>query len=253
MKRLVLATCGLGALLVAADIGRSGEDKDLRAIIDKAIEANGGEATLAKFPGRTMKGAGKFYGLGEAIDYNLEIISYDKRFRFSMDMKVMDFDLKIAVVVNGDKGWEKINDDVKEIAADELAEHKEQIHSQSVINLLPLKQDKDYKLALIGDVKVGDQPAVGVRVSKKGHRDVSLFFDKAKGHLIKSEFVVKDIKGGGDQEITQTSLYSDYKEFQGIRQPTRLVTERDGKKFTDTRLTELQLLEKLDSSAFDRP
>src|SRR5262249_14596932 len=144
MKRLVLAICALAALLVAADFSRSGEDKDLRAIIDKAIEAHGGEAVLAKFSARTLRGTGKFYGLGDPIDYSLAIASYDKRFRFGMDMTVMNFDLKIVVVVNGAKGWEKVNDEVKEIAADEMAEHKEQMHSQAVVSLLPLKKDKDY-------------------------------------------------------------------------------------------------------------
>jgi len=253
MKRLVLATCALCALLVLADFGRSSTDKDLRALIDKAVAAHGGEAKLAKFPAQTLKGAGKFYGLGEAIDCNLEIASQDKKFRFGLDMKVTNFDLKITVVVNGDKGWEKVNDDVKDIAADELAEHKEQMHSQAVVSLLPLKKDKGYQLSLIGDVKVGDQAAVGVRIAKKGHRDVSLFFDKAKGHLVKSEFVIKDIKGGGDKEMMQANLYYDYKEFQGTRHPTRLVVERDGKKFIDAQLTELQLLEKLDDGTFDRP
>jgi hypothetical protein len=253
MKRLVLATGALGALLVLAAFGRSGEDKDLRAIIDKAIAAHGGEANLARFPARTLKGTGKYYGMGEAIEYNVEIASHDQKFRFGMDLKVMNFDLKVVVVVNGKKGWEKVNDDVKEIAADELAEHKEQIHSEAVVSLLPLKKDKSYQLSLIGEVKVGDQPAVGVRVTKKGHRDVSLYFDKAKGHLVKSEYLIKDIKGGGDKEMLQTNLYYDYKEFQGTRHPTRLITERDGKKFSDTQLTELQLLEELDNSTFDQP
>jgi len=253
MKRLVLATGALGALLVLADFGRSGEDKDLRAIIDKAIAAHGGEANLAKFPAQTLKGTGKYYGMGEAIDFNVEIASYDKKFRFGMDMKVTNFDLKVIVVVTGKKGWEKVNDDVKAIAADELAEHREHMHSEAVVSLLLLKKDKAYKLSPLGEVKVGDRPAVGVRVAKKGHRDVNLFFDKAKGHLVKSEYVIKDIKGGGDKELIQTNLYYDYKEFQGTRRPTRLVIERDGKKFTETTLTEIQLLEKLDNSTFDRP
>ena len=251
MKRLVLATGALGALLVLADFGRSGEDKDLRAIIDKAIAAHGGEANLAKFPAQTFKGTGKYYGVGEAVDYTLEIASQGKRFRFSLDMTVMNFDLKVIVVVNGDKGWEKVNGDVKELPADELAEHKDNMHAEAVVRLLPLK-DKAYKLSSLGDVKVGDQPAVGVRVSRKGRRDVNLYFDKAKGHLVKSEYLIKDIKGGG-KEMTQTNLYYDYQEFQGTRHPTRLVIERDGKKFTDSRLTEIQLLEKLDDSTFDRP
>ena len=253
MKRLLLATCALAALVVAADFGRSGEDKDVRAIIDKAIEAQGGEAVLAKFPARTLKGTGKFYGLGEPIDFSMELAGFDKKFRFGMEMTVMNFDLKIVVVVNGAKGWEKVNDDVKDIPADELAEHKEQIHSNAVVSLLPVKKDKAYTLLAIGDYKVDDQPAVGVRVSKKGHRDVSLYFDKAKGHLVKSEFNIKDIKGGGDREMIQANFFYDYKEFQGARHPTRMVTDRDGKKFIETRLTEMQLAEKLDDSTFDRP
>src|SRR5262249_20952669 len=103
MKRLVLATGALGALLVLADVGRSGEDRDLRAIIDKAIAAHGGEANLARFPAQTLKGTGKYHGMGEAVDYILEIASQGKRFRFSLDMTVMNFDLKVIVVVNGDK------------------------------------------------------------------------------------------------------------------------------------------------------
>jgi hypothetical protein len=54
-------------------------------------------------------------------------------------------------------------------------------------------------------------------------------------------------------EMIQTNLYYDYKEFQGTRHPTRVVTERDGKNFTDTLLTEVQLLEQLDQSTFERP
>jgi len=180
MKRLVLATGALGALLILAAFGRSGEDKDLRAIIDKAIAAHGGEANLAKFPALTLKGTGKYYGMGEAIDYTVEIASQARQFRFSLDMTVMNFDLKVIAIVNGDKGWEKVNDDVKEMPADELAEHKDNMHSQAVVRLLPLK-DKDYKLSALGDVKVGDQPAVGVRVSRKGRRDVNLYFERPRG------------------------------------------------------------------------
>src|SRR5262245_15203561 len=118
MKKLVWMTCALGALLVAADFSRSGDDKEPRAIVDKAIEAHGGEAVLAKLPARTLKGAGKFYGLGDPIDFSLEIASFDKKFRFGMEMTVMNFDLKIVAVVYSDKGWDKVNGDVKEIAAD---------------------------------------------------------------------------------------------------------------------------------------
>jgi hypothetical protein len=248
----VSAVCALGVLLLLVNLGSSGEDKELRAVIDKALEAQGGAAKLAKFEAQTMKGAGKFYGMGEPIDYTIEIASHKERFRFGLQMTVMNFDVKIALVVNGAKGWMKINDDVQEMPDEELAEQKEQMHCNGVVSLLPLK-DTSYKLSTLGDVKVGDQPAIGVRVSKEGRRDVNLYFDKANGYLIKSEFMIKDIKNSGDKEIAQASYYSDYKEFQGTRHPTRSIIERDGKKFVDTQVSELQLLEKLDESTFNRP
>lgn len=248
-----MSFCAAGAFLVLAGFGQSGEEKNLRAAIDKAIAVSGGEATLAKFAAQTMKGAGKFHGLGEAIDYTFDIATQkDKQFRFGMDMRVMNFDVKIIIVVNGDKGWEKINNDVKVMPADELAEHKEHMLSDAVVSLLPLK-DKAYKLATLGDVKVGELPAIGIRVSKEGRRDVNLYFDKEKGHLIKSEYMIKDLKNSGDKEITQASYYSEYKEFDGTRQPTRIIVERDGKVFTDIQLTEFQPLEKIDDGAFERP
>src|SRR6516162_995002 len=132
MKRLVLATCALGALVVLANSGRSGEDKDLRDIINKAMAAHGGEANLAKFPAVTMKFNGKFYGTGEPVDFNMEIAAQKKQFRFGMDMRIMNFDLKITSVVNGDKGWTKVNDEVKDMTAEELAESKEQMHTDKV-------------------------------------------------------------------------------------------------------------------------
>jgi hypothetical protein len=253
MKKLVLATCTAAVLLVLTNLARSGGDKEPRAIINKALEVQGGEARLAKFAGQTMKGTGKFFALGEPIDYSVEItVGRDNQLRFAVDLKIMDQSVKVEAGVSGDKGWEKLNDDVKDMPAEEVAEHKEHMHSEAVARLLVLK-NKDYQLSSIGEVKVGDRPAVGVRVAKKGHRDVNLYFDKDKGHLVKSEYIVKDIKTSGDMEITQTSLYSEYKEIQGTRQPTRLVIERDGKKFTDTQMTEIQLLEKVDDSTFSRP
>ena len=73
MKRLALATGALGALLVLAPCGRTGEDQDLRAIIDKAIQVQGGEAKLAKFKTQATKATGKFHGLGEPIDFTMDL------------------------------------------------------------------------------------------------------------------------------------------------------------------------------------
>jgi hypothetical protein len=52
--------------------------------------------------------------------------------------------------------------------------------------VLPMMKSGVYALHL-GDVKVGDKPALGIGVSHKNHKDVSLFFDKETGLPAKSE------------------------------------------------------------------
>ena len=49
--------------------------------------------------------------------------------------------------------------------------------------VLPLT-DKTYPLTGAGEAKVNDRPAVGVKVTARGHRDVTLYFDKESGLLL---------------------------------------------------------------------
>src|SRR5262249_21770538 len=107
-------------------------------------------------------------------------------------------------------------------------------------------------LASLGDVKVNDKPAVGIRVSEKGFRDVNLFFDKDKSLLVKIETVVKDQMTGGKEE-TQEEILSDYKETNGVLQPMELVINRDGKKYVDGEITEFEPKEKIDDAVFAKP
>jgi hypothetical protein len=165
---------------------------------------------------------------------------------------VGDMKFTFVRVVNGDKIWMKVGDNTQEVDdKDQIAEAKEAMYVSSVTTLVPLR-DKGFTLASLGEVKVDDKPVIGVRVSHKGHRDVSLFFDKNKGLLVKSESVVKDPMAGG-QEVTQETLYSDYKEVNGVQRPMNLVINRDGKKYVETEVTEVAPQEKLDDSMFVKP
>ena len=85
-----------------------------------------------------MKGAGTFYGTGAAIPYDAEwYFQGTTQSRFTV--KVTDQAFTFTEIVNGDKGWAKVNDDVKAMAAEEVAEAKEQLYVHWVSSLLPLK------------------------------------------------------------------------------------------------------------------
>jgi outer membrane lipoprotein-sorting protein len=245
--------CAVG-LLAGAGAGQSGEQPDVRAVIDKGIKAQGGEANLSKQKAVLLKGSGKYYGLGEGIPYTGEwALQPPGQFRVAIEGKVNDQTFRMMRVVNGDKGWIKLNDgETKTMSKEEVAEQREELYAHQVANLVPLR-DKAYQLAPLGESKVDGRDAIGVRVSRKDHRDVSLFFDKASGLLVKTETVVKDVEGGGDKEMTQEVFQSDFKEIDGVKHAMKTVLKRDGKLFVEVEWSEIRPAEKLDDSIFARP
>src|SRR5205807_9694192 len=156
---------GLAAGLALAFAGALRADEP-REIIDRAIKAAGGEEKLAKFKCHTWSAKGKYYGMGEGLDYTAE---YAVQFPDKIKVEIKNV---FTLVLNGDKGWMKMGDDAQEMNADQLAEQKEQQHANYVASLLPLKGEA-YTLTALADSKVGDRPVVGVKVSTKGRRDVN--------------------------------------------------------------------------------
>jgi hypothetical protein len=244
---------GVLFLFLATGIVKSDDATEPRAVIDKAIKALGGEANLSKFKAVSMKGKGTYYGNGDGIPYTGEWeIQLPDKGKFSVESSANGQTFRFMIVVNGNKGWIKFNDDVKEMGKDQLAEERERLYGDQVATLVPLK-DKAYKLASLGELDVKGQKAVGVRISHKDYRDVLLYFDKKSGLPVKSETMVKDIMAGGDRLITQEAFVSDYKEFDGVKHATKTVMMRDGKRYVEADFSEIRPAEKLDDNLFGQP
>lgn len=253
MRKARCVLVAAAVLFSLAPLVWSGEP-EARAVIDKAIKAHGGETNLAKFQSQTLKGAGTFYGMGdEGIPFTGEwAFQGVNQSRFQVSVTVGGQTFKLTKVVNGNKGWIKLNDDkAAEMNKEQLFEAKHENYTGWLTSLAPLK-DKAFKLSSIGEVKVGDQAAIGIRVSKDGHRDVTLYFDKGKGLLIKAETLTKDVDGGGDKELNQEYFYSAFKEIDGTQQPMKMFIKREGKRFVEAELTEVRA-QKLENSLFDMP
>ena len=54
----------------------------------------------------------------------------------------------------------------------------------------------------------------------------------------------------GGKEFTQETLYSDFKEIHGVKQPTKLLLKRDGEKYLDGAISDVEVHEKLDDATF---
>jgi hypothetical protein len=244
--RTMLGALAAGAFVLSvAATTRADDQAEARAVIDKAIKAQGGEDKLTRFRNMTWNETGTYYGMGDGVPYTASYATQSPT-RFRMDIKDV-----FLMVFDGDKGWIRMGDDTTEMNAEQVAEQKEDLYAGNLTTLLPLK-DKSVTLALIKEAKVGDRPAVGVKVSSKGHRDVSLFFDKETGLLIKSETRVKAQEMGG-KEVTQESLYSDHKDVDGLKVPFKVVISRDGKKFVEATHSDLKFPQKLDDKLFAKP
>ena len=103
---------------------------------------------------------------------------------------------------------------------------------------------------IFGPFQVEGRPAAGLRVSRKGNRDITLYFDQKTHLLVKTETRVKD--EGSGQEVTEETVLSAHAE-KGARQAMKLTTQRDGKPFLEAEVVEFKVEAKLDDSVFAKP
>ncbi len=248
----IAGVLGIGSLLMLFVPVRADEDANLREVVARAVKAQGGLDNLTKYKASVVKEKGKFHGLGQALDFTGQTaVQLPDRIRVEIRFKVGDQALTFFQVIAGNKGWTKIMDRTEEMNKEMLEEGKEQLNAANISHLVCLK-DNDYKLSPLGEVKVGDRPAIGIRVEHKGYRDVNLFFDKDKAFLLKMETRGKDVMQGG-QEFTSTTLYQNYKKVDGMMIPHKAIIHRDGKPYVEGEVSEVKLAEKLDDSLFAKP
>jgi len=241
---LRIAVASLAALVAVHSVGAD-DQKGARAVIDKAIKAQGGADKLAKYKGSTWSEKGTYYGMGDGLPYTgTYAVLWPDKMR-------MDIENAFVMVLNGDKGWVQMNGETKEMTKEQLAAEKEERYAGWVTTLVPLK-DKGFTLTPVGDAKVEGDAATGVKVSHKGHGDVTLFFSKKSGLLVKSEHRAKDMQNGG-KEVNQEAFYSDYKNVSGVQVPMKVVLKRDGKPFVDEESSDVKLATALDDKLFGKP
>ncbi len=245
----VLGVVGVLAILFPA---RAAEDAPVHDIVSRAFKAHGGIDALKKHQGSVAKSKGKIYLFGDGADFNGETSTQlPNRLRTALELKVAGQDISIVQVFASDKAWMKIADNTQELKDDTLTEAKEQLNAGNIAHLICLKE-KAYKLSTLGEVKVGDRAAVGVRVEREGYRDVNLFFDKEKHLLVKMETRGKNLMTGGE-EFTAVTLYEDYKKVDGIMVAHKVTIKRDDKLFVEATVTEVKLSEKLEDNLFEKP
>jgi len=243
----------LAALIAFAAPAARAADDDAKAIITKAIKAHGGEEALTKYKAGTSTNKGKIDipGVGEVeFTQQLAYMLPDK-LKDNIELSIGGQTIKINTLVNGDKASIDANGqkvDITDAIKDSL---KDAQHMISISRLVPLLKDKDIELSTTGEVKVEAKPAVGVRVVKKGQKDINLYFDKKSGLLSKIEH--RTVDGTTGNEITEERIIVEYeKNKDGVPMPKKVLVKHDGKKFLEAEVIEAAMLEKIDESEFKK-
>jgi hypothetical protein len=231
---------------------RADDQKDLNDLVEKAVKAHGGADNLAKTKAFVMKGKGKFYGLNDdGIPYTgVWSIQEPDRMRVEIEGEFMGQKFKVVTATDKDKGWTMMENNVQDAGKEQVAETKDQLHAGRLTHLVGLN-DKDCKLSAVGESKVDDRPAIGVRVECKGYKDVSLFFDKETHHVLKMERRAKDVEM--NKEFTEETFYGEYKKVDGALLAHKHTIKRDGKLYVEAEFTDFELKDKLDDNLFKKP
>jgi hypothetical protein len=248
--RTCLALSFVLSLLLFGGGGARAADKDLLAIIDKAIKAHGGAEKLdPERAARTkVKGTMDFGGVG--ISFTAEGTTQADKSKEVIQLSVNGQEVTIINVFNGVKGWVKADGATKELEGAQLEDRKETAYWNKLESLVFLS-DKSLELSPAGETKVNDRPAVGIKVVSKGHKYVKLFFDKESGLLVKSEHPGTDPTTM--QEAVVEQIWQDHQDVDGLKVAKKSLVNLDGKKFIEVEFTEVTFPKKLAKDEFDEP
>src|SRR5262249_33300961 len=194
-------------LLPAAGRGQA-EDQAARAVVDQALKAAGGADKAAKLQAVTWKAKGTL-DVGQPIELSgTSSVQGADKLRGDLAAQVQGMTRQALLVFNGDQGWVQANNETRELPKEVRDIITTDFRAIRLVQTLPALRGKDYQLSHLGELKIDNRDAVGVRVAQKDRPDVSLYFDKESSLPVKIEVRVAEMPG---TEVTHEFLLSDPK------------------------------------------
>src|SRR5260221_7172557 len=214
--RFILGCLFVGCLtLLGFPLAQADDQAECKPILEKAIKAMGGEAKLDKLKAGTWKAktTGNDNGMDLALLTEGTWQGRDQ-IKLDADVQVGGMSRKAKLVINGENGWISHGDKADEAPKALLTFIKNFSYALRMPQFLILLQDKEFTLAPLGELKIDSVEAIGVKITHKDYRDISVFFDKKEGVPIKAEITVTDPQS---KELTIECLFTDYKDFDGVK------------------------------------
>ena len=251
---------GAAALLAPARPAAAQETP--RATIERAIQAHGGAERLSLVRADKVKLKGTLIAAGKAAPFTAETtVQLPAQYKSVIELIVDGRKRTLVHLLNGDKVLVTIDGQPQKVDPAALAEVRETMQLDQAVRLVPLLRDRNFNLAPLGEGKVNDRPVVGVKVTSRGRKELRMYFDKVSGLLVKTEHAL-DVPGAANRppqpgapakEVRQEEFYSDFKDVEGFRRPTKMVVLRDGRKLMEAELVEVKYFSKIDDAEFEKP
>jgi len=177
-------------------------DDEPRALIERALKARGGaEAARKRVAYRyTLKGhfSSGLTARPGVILMAGELLELSKRSYLTFDHELGGSKTQVKVVLDGDNSWSAIDGRIVDFRQEEIEWVRGAMYRGRVKELTALLTDKGFTLAPSAESLVEGRPAHGIKVSSKGRPDISLYFDKETGLLVKYAYRTKKIDDGNE-------------------------------------------------------
>lgn len=246
---VTLVLFAVGALAVTALV--HAQETDLKDLVRKSVAAHGGE-DLAKFNAAVSKYKGTLKIMGKDVEITGEN-SFQKpdKLRTVVTLNLGGKLLDVITVYDGKTLWVSAGGATKEVNDPKIVEEvKQSILTEVGAGLLEVTKP-GFELSAVGEAKVKGKDTIGIRVSKKGQRDISYYLDKKTHLLAKTETRAVDPATG--QEVTQEKIVLEYAKKDKMMTPKRIEILKDGEPYMDLEILDLQIHDKLDMGLFAKP
>jgi hypothetical protein len=245
----------LPSMLLLVPSAGSQEPDYTRPVVEKAMKAIGDPAKQRRLQGFTCQCKGT---ISIADKVTLEMtgswsVQGPNRFRAELVVHVNGRVDGGTMVLAGDKGWlqEQRTGKTEKVPEDILPLLQADLQAVRLAQKPGYLRGKDTRLSSLGEMKVNDKDAVGIKVSREGFPDLDLYFDKNTGLPVRGSMRVKEGKNG--MEATHSFTFDEYKEFDGIKLFTKVSFHRDDQRVFEMELDTIQLQEQLDDGLFKKP